>query len=79
MEKELELFVSDDDITIVEGSKWKEKRFTIINYDILKNFYTVPTETVQKKEIDVDDNGNIINVTKMKTIKSSKRVLLKPL
>lgn len=49
--KELELFVSDDDITIVEGSKWKEKRFTIINYDILKNFYTVPTETVQKRKL----------------------------
>lgn len=74
--KELELFVSDDDITIVEGSKWKEKRFTIINYDILKNFYTVPTETVQKKEIDVDDNGNIINITKMKTIKSSKKSIV---
>lgn len=54
---ELELFVPEDDITIVSGSKWKDNRFTIINYDILDNFYEIPTEIVKKREIEVDENG----------------------
>ena len=46
--KELKGLVDEDEITIVEGSKWKENKFTIINYDILKNFYEVPMETVKR-------------------------------
>ena len=37
-EKELKTLVDEDDITIVQGSKWKDAKFTIINYDILDNF-----------------------------------------
>ena len=36
--REIERFIHSDEITIVEGSKWKENKFTIINYDILDNF-----------------------------------------
>ena len=32
--KELKTLVDEDDITIVEGSKWKENKFTIINFRI---------------------------------------------
>jgi SNF2 family DNA or RNA helicase len=53
--KELMQYVPEDDITIVEGSKWKENRFTIINYDILKNFYEVPTETVKQTSLELQD------------------------
>ena len=63
---ELSAYVDENDITIVEGSKWKENRFTIINYDILKNFYEVPLETVKRSELNVDDNGNIVKVIKEK-------------
>ena len=38
-ENELKLLVDENDITIVEGSKWKDNKFTILNYDILDNFY----------------------------------------
>lgn len=74
--KELELLVPSDDITIVEGSKWKENRFTIINYDILKNFYEVPTEVVKKKELNLNDDGKIVKVVKEKTVVSRKKAVI---
>ena len=52
--KELKNLVSEDEITVVEGSKWKENKFTIINYDILKNFYEVPMETVKTSSLELD-------------------------
>lgn len=64
--KELKGLVNEDEITIVEGSKWKENKFTIINYDILKNFYEVPTETVKESRLELNDNGKIERVTKEK-------------
>ena len=74
--KELNLLVDDDDITIVEGSKWKENKFTIINYDILRNFYEVPTEIVKKKELNLDDDGKIVNVIKEKEVVSRKKSVI---
>ena len=46
-EREINVFC--DDTTIVDGKKWKEAKFTIINYDILKNFHTL-VENKRKKE-----------------------------
>lgn len=57
--KELSYYVSEDDIVIVNGSKWNDKRYTIINYDILDNFYEVPTEKYVSKEKVFDENGNM--------------------
>lgn len=35
------------DVTIINGSEWKTNtKFTIINYDILDNFYKIPTDIV---------------------------------
>ena len=63
--KELKGLVNEDEITIVEGSKWKENKFTIINYDILKNFYEVPTETVKTSTLEYED-GELKKVVKEK-------------
>lgn len=38
-EREINVFC--DDTTIIDGKKWSEAKFTIINYDILKNFHTL--------------------------------------
>jgi len=38
-EREINVFC--DDTTIIEGKKWSKAKFTIINYDILKNFHTL--------------------------------------
>lgn len=69
-EKELSLLVPKDDITIVNGSEWKDARFTIINYDILKNFYTVPKQKIHVKELNVNEKGDIITEIKEKEIVS---------
>ena len=35
------------DVTIISGSEWKTNtKFTIVNYDILDNFYKIPTDIV---------------------------------
>lgn len=75
-QKELSLYVDEDDITIVEGSKWKDNRFTIINYDILKNFYEVPTVMKKTKELNLTDEGEIVNVVKEKEVVSRSRSVI---
>lgn len=57
--RELQLYVPEEDITIVNSSKWNENRFTIINYDILDNFYEIPTEIKKFKETEVDNQGQL--------------------
>jgi SNF2 family DNA or RNA helicase len=75
-ENELKLLIDEDDITIVQGSKWKDAKYTIINYDILDNFYTIPTQTIKKKELNVDDEGNVVTEYKEKEIVSrSKKII----
>lgn len=39
-EREINVFC--DETTIVDGKKWDSNKFTIINFDILKNFHTLP-------------------------------------
>jgi SWI/SNF-related matrix-associated actin-dependent regulator 1 of chromatin subfamily A len=40
-QREIENFESEDDISIIRSIGWDSKKFTIINYDILKNFHTI--------------------------------------
>ena len=75
-ENELKLVVDEKDITIVQGSKWDDAKFTIINYDILDNFYTIPKQIIKKKELNVDDDGKVITEYKEKEIVSrSKKII----
>lgn len=69
---ELMYFIGEDDIEIVNGREWKDKRYTIINYDILENFYEVPTEkyVTQKKVYDKDGNCSLVDVEKTKVSKN---------
>lgn len=69
-EKELSLLVHKDDITIVNGSEWVDARFTIINYDILKNFYKIPKQKIHVKELNVNDKGDVVTEIKEKEIVS---------
>lgn len=42
------------DTSIIEGKKWNQAKFTIINYDILKNFHAIPGVTDKSlKEEDI--------------------------
>jgi SWI/SNF-related matrix-associated actin-dependent regulator 1 of chromatin subfamily A len=74
--REITNYNNEDEIVIVEGSKWKENKFTIINYDILDNFYEIPTETVIKRIRNVDDNGKITYTNVEKTIVSKKQSVI---
>jgi len=70
--REIERFVPSDDITIVEGSKWKENKYTIINYDILKNFYVVPKVNKKFKTKVYTEDGKVEWKTVEKIVKTEK-------
>lgn len=58
--REIQLFCND--VTIVDGKKWDKARFTIINYDILKNFHTLG-DGKKKKSTDpvLEYNRQLVN------------------
>ena len=75
--RELMYYVDEKDITIVNGNNWGETtKFTIINYDILDNFYTVPTENVIEEVVTKDENNNIVTKLVTKTKKSTKKAVI---
>ena len=75
--RELRYYVDEKDITIVNGNNWGETtKFTIINYDILDNFYTVPTENVIEEVVTKDENNNIVTKLVTKTKKSTKKAVI---
>ena len=75
--RELMYYVDEKDITIVNGSNWGETtKFTIINYDILDNFYTVPTENVMEEVVTKDEYNNIVTKLVTKTKKSTKKAVI---
>ena len=75
-ENELSDYVDKNEITIVEGRTWKENRYTIINYDILKNFYTLPTEMSTKSHLELNDEGDVVRVEKDVEVISRKKSVI---
>lgn len=57
--KELLNFVNEDEISVIKGSNWEPKKFTIINYDILKKFHTIIDK--RKKYNESDISREIVN------------------
>lgn len=55
-EREINTFC--DDTTIIDGKKWGKAKFTIINYDILKNFHTLVDYRAKK---DPNEPETVIN------------------
>jgi len=48
---------TDEEVGIVEGKKWKDGKFVIINYDILKNFHEVPKKGDDEFKSKIIDEG----------------------
>lgn len=48
-EREINVFC--DDTIIIDGKKWSEAKFTIINFDILKNFHTLDDKLLKEGEL----------------------------
>lgn len=57
-EREINVFCKDT--TIIDGKKWSEAKFTIINYDILKNFHTL-SEKKKANEIEAVLKRELVN------------------
>jgi hypothetical protein len=59
-EREINVFC--EDTSIIDSKKWKQSKFTIINYDILKNFHTLidPRRNLTKEELN-DINRELVN------------------
>jgi len=86
-EREINYFQNFDTI-IVSGKKWDQSRFTIINYDILKNFHEVPGNNLKEEDICWDNQhlvqGNFDLVIldeahKLKNPKSGRGSIMKDL
>ena len=71
--EDLVKYVDESEISIIEGSKWNEpKKFNIINYDIIDNFYKVPEEPVFETHYVYDKEGNIVETMKVPVMVKSK-------
>lgn len=71
--REICVYNDESEVNIVNGSEWKaDTRFTVINYDILDNFYKIPTDIVYEDK--VMEDGTIQKVPVM--VKSSNGTLV---
>jgi len=52
-------YFQEYDIAIINGRRWENAKFTIINYDILKNFHTVKTDE-NKDDYDFIENQHLL-------------------
>ena len=69
--REISLYEDEANISIMSGSKWENpQKFTISNYDIMQNFYSVAYEDVEV----IDENTGETKTTKKK---SNKKALIK--
>lgn len=51
----------DPSTSIIHGRNWERKKFTIINYDILKNFHTLGDGKKGKDDVVVEFNRELVN------------------
>jgi len=64
--KDLLYYVPEEDIEIVNGSKWTPgKKYTLINYDIIDNFYEVPMEPVFEIEEVYGQDGRVVETLRV--------------
>lgn len=64
--KDLVLYEDESNINIVSGSKWEPgSRFTVLNYDIVDNFYKIPEEPVFDVEVVTDKDGNVVETLRV--------------
>lgn len=70
--RELTIYNDEKDIQILQGSKDEicDKKYIIANYDILINYYEVPTETVYETEYVYNEDGKTEVIRKPVMVKS---------
>lgn len=72
--RELCHYVNEDDVGIVEGKNWVEgKKYVIINYDILKNFHTLPKKgTDEVESVMIDEEFDLVIIDEAHYISNKK-------
>lgn len=70
--RELTIYNDEKDIQILQGSRDEicDKKYVIANYDILINYYEVPTETVYETEYVYNEDGKTEVIRKPVMVKS---------
>jgi SNF2 family DNA or RNA helicase len=58
-------------VGIVEGKKWVDGKYVIINYDILKNFHSLPKDKDKKKQI-IDSNFDLVIIDEAHYVSNGK-------
>ena len=77
--RELMLYNDEGEIQILKGSKDEiqgDKKYLITNYDILANYYDVPTEKVYETIYELDEHGNRIARQQIVKVKNSQGKLV---
>lgn len=70
--RECSRYCDENDIQIINGSKWGEdKKFTIVNYEIVQNFYEVPEELLFENVEIKDADGKVVEVIKKPVMKKN--------
>jgi SWI/SNF-related matrix-associated actin-dependent regulator 1 of chromatin subfamily A len=54
--REINAYIPEEDISIIKSGHWDPKRYTIINYDILKNFHTITDGRKNYKDYEIHRN-----------------------
>lgn len=79
--REIKLYEPEDNIYVVNGTKWdgETSKFTVINYDIVQNYYEIPLEKQYEEQILDNGNGEFetIRVPVMKTDKKTGKLVPK--
>ena len=63
--REIGFYEPDENICIVNGTKWdgETSKFTVINYDIVQNYYEIPLEPKYEEKLIDDGHGGFERVT----------------
>lgn len=79
--REIKLYEPEENIFVVNGTKWdgETAKFTVINYDIVQNYYEIPLEKQYEEQILDNGNGEFetIRVPVMKTDKKTGKLVPK--
>ena len=72
--KDLLFYEKEENINIVNGSTWTPgSKFTLINYDIITNFYEVPMEPVYTYEEVLNKDGEVVERMKVPVMVTDKK------
>ena len=79
--REIGLYEPEENIFVVKGTKWdgETAKFTVINYDIVQNYYEIPLEVEYEEQMLDNGNGDIetFRVPVMKTDKKTGKLVPK--